>query len=150
MRRAFLMCVLLSACGGNPVVGTWRSTSTVTIQSPSGTSMRTIVTDFVITPAAWVVGGGCEAPLSFNGPVAHITTLNQRCTLTSKDGLPFADLVNYEVGKVLVIRSGRFEAVMSKLELGFSLKMEPDPGNPDTGDVVDFQSKPGMGADRLR
>ena len=149
MRLLPAACLVLVACGGSPVPGTWRTTSTVT--SAGGTS--TVATDFIITATEWVVGGGCRAPLETKGSVALLSSANWTCSLQSNTGLPFVEVLQYQwqQGDVLLVKNARFEVVaMDKLKIDFALQIRTDPNDPGVGPVVESKSVDGKGAERVR
>ncbi|MCU0699272.1 MAG: hypothetical protein MUC96_22425 [Myxococcaceae bacterium] len=69
----------LAGCG-SPVVGTWQvSTTIMTETAQGGTETQTLTDTLRIESAGWRVGGGCLAPLRFDGARASLSQAT-RCT----------------------------------------------------------------------
>src|SRR5262245_49441696 len=84
----------LSGCGSsNPFVGTWEAD----VQTASGETEEPVLVKVVLvfTAKGWQVGGGCEAPLTYQESIATLTTPNWSCPLQSAQGLPFTEFGQY-------------------------------------------------------
>jgi hypothetical protein len=139
----------LCACG-SPVMGTWRNTSDVT--TTSGT--QRVVYDLVIDGNGWQAGGGCVAPLSYNGLTARLANANWTCNLTSGSGLPYESILGYQwkSGDVMAVSDAKFELLQAsdKLAIDFSLQLRTNPNDPTVGPIIELHSKAGDGADRVK
>ncbi len=70
-RAVSCLAVLFIGCG-SPVVGVWTVSTTVTETTGQGSSTRTLIDQLRIDGAGWRVGGGCTAPLTFEGSSARL------------------------------------------------------------------------------
>lgn len=139
---------LLCACG--PLTqGTWRNTTDVA--TPSGT--QRVIYDVVIDGRGWDAGGGCIAPLAHNDKVSQIEKASWTCRLASAAGIPLIELLSYtfKSGDELLVKSARFEVLdQDHLQVQFSLQIRTDPTDLSVGPTIEFQSKAGTGAERVK
>lgn len=148
MRFFWLVTLPLVACG-SPVVGTWSTTSTVTFLTSAGSSTpKQVVSVFEIGATSWNLGGGCQVPLTFSGPVAELAMPDFKCTLQSTEGLPLEEVGFWRTGALVVVQRARFEAEMNKLKIDFLARSPTDPNDLDSGDFMEF--KPTAGAERVK
>jgi hypothetical protein len=155
--KTALAALLLAGCGPAGPVGVWQSTVTATVDSPSGpmTSQQTldIELDAQNGAAVWIVGGGCEAPLTLTATAATLQSPNWTCPLQSGDGLPLISLSQYtwKSGDVLLVQSASFQTVGANgLSIQFGLQIRTDPNNPTVGPLIEFMTLSGHEAQRLR
>jgi hypothetical protein len=154
--RTALATLLLMGCGASGPVGLWQSTVSVTVESASGpmTSQQTldIEIDAKGSAAVWVVGGGCDTPLTLTATAATLESANWTCPLQSSDGLPLISLSQYtwKSGDVLLVKSASFQTVEANgLTIQFSLQIRTDPNDPTVGPLIDFQTLSGHEAQRV-
>jgi len=150
MRPVLAVCVL-AACGErSPVVGTWRLTGSVIVRPPSGAARKTFTDDFEISRAAWLIGGGCAAPLTFRGVAADLRDAEVQCVLQSLDGVPFVELGDTRAGDTVLVNRARFVAPAGRLDMELNLLVYADPRRPDAGIAFELKTNPDAGAERVR
>lgn len=74
MSRVIAVLVVLVLGCGSPTVGAWTISTVVTESTGQGSSTRTLTDTLRIEASGWRVGGGCVAPLAFEGETARLTT----------------------------------------------------------------------------
>jgi hypothetical protein len=144
-----LVALLGSGCAGKEsMIGSWIfAVFTLDDQGNSQTTHEQIV----LTDSGWNVGGGCEAPLTYQGTEANLTSADWSCTLQSREGLPFVSLnPDWGAGNLLVVKTAQFVLAKDRLNASFELHIFTKPNDAsDPGSVVSFKSKPEFGGVRL-
>ena len=155
MRTFIALLVLVITSGCHPLVGRWRTTSTIQIEEAAGPRTMVIVSDFVFEPnpdqqggVFWLVGEGCRAPLDFVGQTASLERTST-CVLQSSNGFPLASVNSsfYVLGETLRVERARFTLNADKLELDFGFRIDKANGG---FQVLEFKSNPGTGATLVR